>query len=215
MPADEQGPVIDARLPELWFGDIPHCTLQCLYGPALACGCAYSDFNCICRAFSEIADNADIKTCITACPHNEDGLCGGPDRILDFCQLVTGDDIQLPNYMNQYAGVHRRQKIPITNFQEDAVSHGNFDSYEPSATTFFSPLAEPTATATDPAIASATSFITTLAPTTSTTTGALITSATTTPSSASSSSFPSPSGRLSTGAKAGIGVAVPLVVIGI
>lgn len=25
--ADEQGPDIDARLPELWFGDIPHCTV--------------------------------------------------------------------------------------------------------------------------------------------------------------------------------------------
>lgn len=68
------------------YRDTSTTKLQCLYGPALACGCAYSDFDCICRAFSEIANNADIKTCITACPHNEDGHCG---LLLFLFKVVT------------------------------------------------------------------------------------------------------------------------------
>ncbi|PCG91353.1 Hypothetical protein PENO1_094300 [Penicillium occitanis (nom. inval.)] len=144
-------------------------------------------------AFSEIADNDDIKTCITACPHNEDGHWA-PDRILDFCQLVTGEDIQLPYYMDQYAGPHRREAIPVTDVQDEAIVYSDFSYYEPSATT----------------------FITTLEPSTATTTKPTITSAPTTSVSASSlSSSSSQSGGLSTGAKAGIGVAVPLVIIGI
>jgi WD40 repeat protein len=45
---------------------------------------------------------------------------GTPSRILDFCELV-GEDIQLPEYMAQFAGLHRRQ--------DDQVSHSDGGYY--------------------------------------------------------------------------------------
>jgi hypothetical protein len=132
---------------------------------------------------------------------------GTPSRILDFCGLV-GEDIQLPEYMAQFAGLHRRQADLVSYSDGDyysATSYGDYystTSYDDSV----SSLQPATATLDTPASATATaatSSETVTSSPTSTTTG----SASTNTASSSSSS------DLSTGAKAGIGVAIPLVAI--
>ncbi|PCG97745.1 Hypothetical protein PENO1_061710 [Penicillium occitanis (nom. inval.)] len=210
-----------AHLPQTWFSEIPHCTLQCLYVPALECGCAHSDYSCICRSFADIAKREPVKACADSCPHNPDQRWA-PGRILDFCQLV-GEDIQLPPYMDQYAGLHRRQVYAsdgdsngFTSFpwlESQTDSSGDYSTVAPSATDYTSALASETRGAstifsTDVVTASRT--ISGLA-------GSSATGATSTSTSASApptdTSSPSSSAGLSTGVKAGIGVAVPLAVM--
>ena len=122
---------------------------------------------------------------------------GTPSRILDFCELV-GEDIQLPEYMAQFAGLHRRQ--------DDQVSYSGGGYYSTASYDDSGSSLQP-ATATSDTPASATATVLTSSETitsspTSTTTG-----------SASTDTASSSSSDLSTGAKAGIGVAIPLVVI--
>ncbi|KAJ5157306.1 uncharacterized protein N7482_008406 [Penicillium canariense] len=145
---------------------------------------------------------------------------GTPSRILDFCELV-GENIQLPEYMAQFARLHRRREVQVSYSDGDYYSttsdsdggyysttsdsdggyysttaYGDSVSSQQSVTVISATQASATATAS-------TGSETITSTPTSTTTG----SASTVTASSSSSS------GLSTGAKAGIGVAIPLVVI--
>ncbi|KAH8695460.1 hypothetical protein BGW36DRAFT_382728 [Talaromyces proteolyticus] len=200
------------RLPELWFADIPQCTLQCIYPLALECGCAYSDFKCICESISEITEDEKVESCISLCPHNQDQRWA-PSRILDFCGLLDVD-VYLPEYMGQFAALHRRQAVDSGSFWPSSVaSYSDYPasdhSYEPTSsyngttviTTSTSTAVEQTATNTN----------------TDTVTHLITSAPTYTNPSSNNGSGESPSSSsssgLSTGAKAGIGVGIPIVAI--
>ncbi|KAH8699114.1 hypothetical protein BGW36DRAFT_406949 [Talaromyces proteolyticus] len=122
------------RLPEIWFADIPTCTLRCIYPIALECGCAYSDFECICNSFSDISNQDNVEICYNQCPANEDQRWA-PSRILDFCELM-GVDVQLPEYMAEFAHLHRRQSQigPSVGSYSDFPSYSETGAASPSAT---------------------------------------------------------------------------------
>ncbi|QKX63493.1 uncharacterized protein TRUGW13939_10664 [Talaromyces rugulosus] len=213
------------RLPELLFANIPQCTLKCIYPQALECGCAYSDFQCICSSIGEIAEDEQVEFCITQCPQNEDQRYA-PSRILDFCELL-GVEVHLPKYMDQFANLHRRQSdLPITypdasytdpvytdpGYSDPGYSDPAYSSQTTSyilnpATVFITSTssAKPTSTGTNTDTTTPTS---TPAPTNTNPSGNSGSG-----ESSSSSSSSSSSGGLSTGAKAGIGIAVPVAVI--
>ncbi|KAJ5833103.1 hypothetical protein N7474_001414 [Penicillium riverlandense] len=143
---------------------------------------------------------------------------GTPSRILDFCELV-GEDIQLPEYMAQFAGLHRRQDHQFSYsdgsyYSTASYSDGGYystPSYD-SGIYYFTPygssssLQPATATTDTPASATAISLTSSETITSSYT-------STTTGSASTNTALSSSSSDLSTGAKAGIGVAIPLVVI--
>lgn len=147
---------------------------------------------------------------------------GAPGRILDFCQLV-GEDIQLPPYMDQYAGLHRRQVYASDGdsngftsfpwFESQTDSSGDYSTVAPSAIDYTSALASETrgvSTIFNTDVVTASRTISGLAG--SSATGATSTSTSTSATPTGTSSLSSSAG-LSTGAKAGIGVAVPLAVM--
>ncbi|CAL5868492.1 uncharacterized protein PFLUO_LOCUS2718 [Penicillium psychrofluorescens] len=154
---------------------------------------------------------------------------GTPSRILDFCELV-GEEIQLPEYMAQFAGLHRRQDHQFTYsdggyYSDDGYSDGGYYStgsdneagyYSTSISHIGIPTFAPYVSSSSPQpapVATNTPASATAAPSTSSETIASSHTSATPGRASTDTALSSSSSGLSTGAKAGIGVAIPLVVI--
>ncbi|PKX97260.1 uncharacterized protein P174DRAFT_448913 [Aspergillus novofumigatus IBT 16806] len=196
------------RLLTQYQADIPHCSLSCIYDLVLEYDCSHTDFACICTRLEVISQDVKFRSCYDRCPINPDQRWT-PGRLLDFCDLV-GVQPALPDYMSQYTELHRRQPV-----------EGRAFSWESGATGRVSAL---TVSGTGTAIYASTSDAEVFSTMTITpswvgaTQTVLITKTATgfSPSQTSSVERVDPnlqSTGLSTGAKAGIGVAIPLAVI--
>lgn len=184
---EEQG----AHLPQIWFSEIPHCTVSGSVGFLLSeqlILISTASMSRMYRLSSAVAriqiiavfanpsptlptrsTSRPVSSHAPIIPINDVGvnlsnLCavivshvlfsaGAPGRILDFCQLV-GEDIQLPPYMDQYAGLHRRQVYASDGdsngftsfpwFESQTDSSGDYSTVTPSATDYTSALASET-----------------------------------------------------------------------
>ncbi|GFF35778.1 hypothetical protein IFM46972_04668 [Aspergillus udagawae] len=199
--------------------DIPHCSLNCIYELVLDYNCAHTDFACICTRLEVISQDVKFKSCYDHCPINPDQRWT-PGRLLDFCELV-GVQPALPDYMSQYSELHRRQPVEARAFAQESGATGG----RVSVVTVYSTATRIHASTSDAEVLTSTMTIT--ASWVSAIQTVLVTKTATGFSTSQISSVstylptatPEPvdpslqSTGLSTGAKAGIGVAIPLAVI--
>ncbi|KAG2012670.1 hypothetical protein GB937_007021 [Aspergillus fischeri] len=200
------------RLLTQYQADIPHCSLSCIYELVLEYNCSHTDFACICTRLEVISQDVKFRSCYDQCPINPDQRWT-PGRLLDFCDLV-GVQPALPDYMSQYTGLHRRQPVAERAFPWESGATGRVSALTVSgtATTIYASTSDAEDVSTMTVGATQTVIITRTA------TG-FSTSQTSSISTYLPTATPEPvdpslqSTGLSTGAKAGIGVAIPLAVI--
>ncbi|OJJ70194.1 hypothetical protein ASPBRDRAFT_181877 [Aspergillus brasiliensis CBS 101740] len=211
------------------FREIPRCSLNCLF-PLILSTCSHTDYTCLCTNLPTVAATTQFESCFHQCPINHDQR-ETPNSLLSLCNLF---DIHpnLPEYMTPNINIDRRgeyiNELRTIYSIVTTIYASTQSTSEPTSTE------DPLATATAGVISSIDpdDTATTIAPTTSsddntvTTTSQqpniititetrlistmYMTSAATRTSSPDNNN--TNTSGLSTGAKAGIGVAVPLAV---
>ncbi|GKZ34141.1 hypothetical protein AbraIFM66950_004323 [Aspergillus brasiliensis] len=214
------------------FREIPRCSLNCLFPPILST-CSYTDYTCLCTNLPIVAATTQFESCFHQCPLNHDQRVT-PNSILSLCNLFNIHPT-LPEYMTPNINLDRRgeyiNELRTIYSIVTTIYASTQSTSEPTSTE------DPLATATAGVISSIdpddTATTTTSAPTTSSDDNTGTTTSQQQPniititetrlistmymtSAASQTSSPDDNntnaGGLSTGAKAGIGIAVPLAV---
>ncbi|KAL5684873.1 hypothetical protein EMGR_005064 [Emarellia grisea] len=200
------------RLLAQYQADIPRCSLGCIYKLVLEYDCSYTDFACICTRLEVISQDVSFMSCYNQCPLSPDQRWT-PGRLLDFCDLV-GVQPALPDYMSQYTELHRRQPVAERAFSWESGATGQVSALTVSdtATAIYASASDVEDFSTMTVGAIQTVFITKTA--TGFATSQTSSVSTYLPTATSEPVDPGlQSTSLSTGAKAGIGVAIPLAVI--
>ncbi|KAH2187910.1 hypothetical protein KXV44_008224 [Aspergillus fumigatus] len=186
--------------------------LGCIYKLVLEYDCSYTDFACICTRLEVISQDVSFMSCYNQCPLSPDQRWT-PGRLLDFCDLV-GVQPALPDYMSQYTELHRRQPVAERAFSWESGATGQVSALTVSdtATAIYASASDVEDFSTMTVGAIQTVFITKTA--TGFATSQTSSVSTYLPTATSEPVDPGlQSTSLSTGAKAGIGVAIPLAVI--
>ncbi|KAI2990011.1 hypothetical protein CBS147344_2661 [Aspergillus niger] len=210
------------------LGEIPRCSLNCLY-PLILSTCSHTDYTCLCTNLPTIAATAQFQSCFHQCPINPDQRLT-PNSLLSLCNLFDINPI-LPDYMTPNINLNRRGEY----INEVRTIYSIVTTIYASTQSTSKPTSteDPLATATAGVVSSIDSDDTsssTIAPTTSsdddtatttsqqpnvvtvTETRLVSTMYMTSVATQTSSSDHKDAAGLSTGAKAGIGVAVPIAV---
>ncbi|KOC14203.1 hypothetical protein AFLA70_307g001821 [Aspergillus flavus AF70] len=189
--------------------DILQCTLNSVYSQSLLDKCAYSDYACICMQLASIGTEPEIESCLETCPRNLDQRWT-PGQILDMCDQIDTKPV-LPDYMTIHAELHKRQVIQTSIITKTGTEAG-------PVTVVVTQTA--TGSDTQPTMTTTTSGATETSRTSPYTTAPTITTSETQTASPRTTAVTSDMSRaqdtssgLSTGAKVGIGVAVPVIVI--